>query len=160
MTAICAEAGLTERYFYESFAHRDDALLAALDSVSEEIARRAVAIARGVVGRARGAGARDDRRRSSTGSRRSPTMGLVAVVQSNANARLRARRHELLGTFAELVAPRRGAVRRGGVAGRRARLHGVVFIAGLAELVAAWLLGEIELNADELPRRPATCSSR
>jgi len=43
MTAICAEAGLTERYFYESFAHRDDALLAALDAVCEEIATRAQA---------------------------------------------------------------------------------------------------------------------
>ena len=41
MTAICARAGLTERYFYESFAHREDALLAALDHVCEQIAAAA-----------------------------------------------------------------------------------------------------------------------
>ena len=38
MTAICHEAGLTERYFYESFANRDAALVAALEAVTEEIA--------------------------------------------------------------------------------------------------------------------------
>ena len=32
MTAICPEAGLTERYFYESFANRDAALVAALEA--------------------------------------------------------------------------------------------------------------------------------
>ena len=38
MTAICHQAGLTERYFYESFANRDAALVAALDQVTDEIA--------------------------------------------------------------------------------------------------------------------------
>src|SRR4051812_40220917 len=37
MTAVCAAAGLTERYFYESFESLEDALLAALDSVCDEI---------------------------------------------------------------------------------------------------------------------------
>ncbi|HET6154427.1 MAG TPA: hypothetical protein VFE15_15900, partial [Marmoricola sp.] len=44
MTAICAGAGLTERYFYESFGGLDDALLAALDSVCEEILELASAV--------------------------------------------------------------------------------------------------------------------
>src|SRR6201990_1978358 len=44
MTAICQEAGLTERYFYESFPNRDSALVAALERVSEEISGNAVRV--------------------------------------------------------------------------------------------------------------------
>ena len=38
MTAICAEAGLTERYFYESFADTDELLGAVYDQVSGQLA--------------------------------------------------------------------------------------------------------------------------
>ncbi len=150
MTAICAEAGLTERYFYESFAHRDDALLAALDAVCEEIVAGAISTLEGSSG---------------TPEERVHTMmtwfvdwvarehdrGLVAVVQASATPRLRARRHELLGTFADLVALE--STRLYGEHAwppDRARLQGLVYIAGFAELLAAWLLDEIELTADEL----------
>ncbi|MET0449239.1 MAG: TetR/AcrR family transcriptional regulator, partial [Aeromicrobium sp.] len=43
MTRICAEAGLTERYFYESFDNLDAALLAVMDGIAAEIAERSVA---------------------------------------------------------------------------------------------------------------------
>lgn len=34
--AVCAEAGLTKRYFYEAFPHRDSLLTAAYESVTQE----------------------------------------------------------------------------------------------------------------------------
>ena len=150
MTAICAEAGLTERYFYESFAHRDDALLAALDSVCEEIAARALATLE------QSSGSPEQRVHAMMAwfvdwVGRERDRGLVAVVQASATPRLRARRHELLGTFAELVAHE--STRLYGEHAwppERARLQGLVYIAGFAELVAAWLLGEIDLTAEEL----------
>jgi AcrR family transcriptional regulator len=37
MTAICSEAGLTERYFYESFDARDQLLLALVDEIAEQV---------------------------------------------------------------------------------------------------------------------------
>ncbi|MGI9588454.1 MAG: TetR/AcrR family transcriptional regulator, partial [Dietzia maris] len=37
MTAICAEAGLTERYFYESFTARDQLLLALVDEIADQV---------------------------------------------------------------------------------------------------------------------------
>jgi AcrR family transcriptional regulator len=40
MTAVCASAGLIERYFYESFANLDEALGAVLDSIAVEIEER------------------------------------------------------------------------------------------------------------------------
>jgi AcrR family transcriptional regulator len=150
MTAICAEAGLTERYFYESFAHRDDALLAALDAVCEEIAARALAALE------RSSGTPPERVHAMLAwfvewVGRERDRGLVAVVQASATPRLRARRHELLGTFADLVAQE--STRLYGEHAwppDRARLHGLVYIAGFAELIAAWLLDEIDLTSAEL----------
>src|SRR5690349_12097413 len=40
MTAICERAGLTERYFYESFRTRDELLVALLDQVAGELLTR------------------------------------------------------------------------------------------------------------------------
>jgi AcrR family transcriptional regulator len=37
MTAICAQAKLTERYFYESFTSRDELLQQVLDRIADEI---------------------------------------------------------------------------------------------------------------------------
>ena len=38
MTAVCVRAGLTERYFYESFGNLDELLLALFDELSTELA--------------------------------------------------------------------------------------------------------------------------
>ncbi len=53
MTAICAAAGLSERYFYESFTGLDAALEAVLDQIAaeiEDISRRAAEAAGGGAG--------------------------------------------------------------------------------------------------------------
>lgn len=152
MTAICAETRLTERYFYESFNSREDAVLTALDSVCEEIAaltRRAIAETSGEPG------ARVEAALSAFVDLvvREPAKAVIAVVESNATARLRVRRRELLTMFADLVAGE-AAVLYGEEAwpAERARLHGLVYIAGFTELVASWLTGEIALSPEELIR--------
>lgn len=150
MTAICSAAGLTERYFYESFGSLDDALLAALDSVCDEIldlATRAIedtpgspevrvhAVMEAFVGLVVA----------------EPDKARVAVIHASANPRLRARRAELLDVFARFVA-REAADLYGDEAWpeARARVHGLVYIAGFSELVAAWLNGDVELSKAEL----------
>lgn len=150
MTRICAEAGLTERYFYESFAGRDDALLAALDSICEEIATLAVTTIETT------AGSPEDRVHAMLSAfvglvTAEPAKGQVAVVHSNSNPMLRARRHELIGMFADLVA-REAADLYGEEAWPpgRARVHGLVYIAGFAELVASWLTGDVAMSGEEL----------
>ena len=82
---------------------------------------------------------------------RQPSLGLVAVVHSSATPSLRARRHELIRTFAELVA-REAATLYGEKAWPtdQARIQGLVYIAGFAELVAAWLTGEVDLTPEQL----------
>lgn len=150
MTAICHEAGLTERYFYESFTNRDAALVAALEHVSDEISDNAVrvlqetpgtaqervlAMARGF---ARWAVAHRDR-------------AMVAVVHATTIGPLRERRGGLVATFAEIAA-REAAGLYGDQAWPpdRARIQGIVFIGGLSELVSCWISGDIELEPDEL----------
>jgi AcrR family transcriptional regulator len=150
MTAICARAGLTERYFYESFAHREDALLAALDHVSDRIA----AAATDVLGET--SGTPEERVHAVMASfvdlvSRDPALGLVAVVHSSATPSLRARRRELIGTFADLVASEAATLYgQDAWPADRAHVQGLVYIAGFGELVAAWLTGEVDLTADQL----------
>lgn len=150
MTAICAQAGLTERYFYESFAHREDALLAALDDVSTRIASAAEDVL------VETSGSPEERVHAVMAAfvdlvSRERAVGLVAVVHSSATPSLRARRHELIGSFSDLVAKEATAL-YGEQAWPldRARVHGLVYIAGFAELVAAWLTGEVELTTEQL----------
>jgi len=150
MTAICGRAGLTERYFYESFPHREDALLAALDHVCERIA----GITLGAVEAT--PGSPEERVHAVMAAFVSlvsddPALGLVATVQSSSTPRLRARRHELIGDFADLVASE--ALELYGEhawPADRARVQGMVYIAGFAELVGSWLTGEVDLTAEQL----------
>lgn len=150
MTAVCAAAGLTERYFYESFASLDDAMLAALDNVCDEIAALAVNTLENTSGPAQ---ARVHAMMTAFVDlvTQSPARVSVAVIHSVANPRLRARRTELIAMFADLVA-REAAELYGDRAWPpdRARIHGLLYIAGFAELVASWLNGDVALSADEL----------
>lgn len=150
MTAICSTAGLTERYFYESFTSLDDAMLAALNSVSDEIlelATRAIAETPGTA----------EMRVHAVMEAfvglvvEQPAKAAVAVIHSSANPRLRARRSELLFTFADFVA-QEAAELYGPDAWTAAqgRIHGLVYIAGFSELLASWLDGRVELTAAEL----------
>ena len=150
MTAICAGAGLTERYFYESFTNLDEAMLAAFDHVCNEILGLAERVVEATPG---------------TPEQRvhavmqtfvdlvvaEPQKGKVAVLQTGAGSALRARRNELIEVFADFVA--READELYGEATwpeERARLFGVVYIAGFAELVDAWLNGDVEQTPAEL----------
>jgi AcrR family transcriptional regulator len=150
MTGICAAAGLTERYFYESFGSLDEAMLAALDSVCDEIAGLAVSTLETTEGTA------DDRVHALMVAffdlvDRSPAKVRVAVIESTANSVLRARRHELVATFAELVAEWADFLYGASAwPAQRARIHGLVFIAGMAELVGAWLEGDLVATREEL----------
>ncbi|MET3962240.1 AcrR family transcriptional regulator [Marmoricola sp. OAE513] len=150
MTAVCVEAGLTERYFYESFTGLDDAMLAALDSVCEEILALATSVIESTPG--------DPESRVHAVMQAivdmvtdSPAKVRVAVIHASANPRLRARRNELLSVFADFVA-REASELYGDHAwpAARARVHGLVYIAGFSELVASWLNGDVELTPAEL----------
>jgi AcrR family transcriptional regulator len=150
MTAICQEAGLTERYFYQSFPHRDAALVAALERVSAEISTNAVRVLEETPGSVEErvlAMARDFTSWAAAHHDRA----LVAVTHARSIASLRQRRQELVAAFAEITAFE--AARLYGADAwdhERARVQGLVFIGGLAELVDTWLSGDVVLEPDAL----------
>jgi AcrR family transcriptional regulator len=149
MTNVCAQAGLSERYFYESFANLDAAQTAVLDAVATEIeaTTHAAAEEAGPDPAARamasvGAFVRllvDD-----------PRKGRVAIVEAAAMPSLRPRRTELMRRFAHRTAE---AARELGLSprgGTEDELAGLLFIGGVAELVTAWLDGAVDATPDDL----------
>lgn len=150
MTAVCASAGLSERYFYESFSGLDVLLEAVMNDIAieiEETSRRA----------ADQAGA-DPVARVRASIRAfvqllldDPRKGRVAIVESVAIPKLRQRRTELLRHLAHQSAIE--ARERLGPTGRSANedeTAGLLFIGGMAELVTAWLDGTLTATADEI----------
>jgi len=150
MTAVCAAAGLTERYFYESFASLEDAMVAALDAVADEIAELVLS----TLGAS--SGTPEARVNAMVAAfvdlvAASPAKARVAVIESAANSGLRARRRQLLEMFADLVAQEAASLYgEDAWPPARARLHGLVYAAGLAELVAVWLTGDVDMSDDDL----------
>jgi AcrR family transcriptional regulator len=150
MTRICAEAGLTERYFYESFRSLDDALTAVMDRIATEIEE---------VSLAAGDAAGDDpaaRARASVLAfveylTADPRKGRVAIIEAGAMPGLRARRTQLLRHFAHRSAQEaRDIYGVGGWGPREGEIAGLLFVGGLAELVSAWLDGSLEATPEEL----------
>jgi AcrR family transcriptional regulator len=150
MTAVCAEAGLTERYFYESFSGLDEALGAAMEAIATEIEEVTLRAAEE---------AGDDpvaRTRATLEAflgllRDDPRKGRVALIESTAVPALRQRRTELLRHFAHRSAEE--ARETPGLRRRSARedeVAGLLFIGGLAELITAWLDGAVEASPAEI----------
>lgn len=150
MTAVCATAKLTERYFYESFRNRDELLLAVVDQVAEEMRGVVLAALETTPGNAA------DKGRAAIAAfvdliDADPRKGRAALVESAAVAVLRPRRHLLLRTFAQLVVTQ-ARVLYGDAAlpSPRDEINALLFIGGLAELLTAWLNGEIAVSAADI----------
>ena len=149
MTAVCASAGLTERYFYESFTNLDDARNAVLEQVAGEIETTTVAAV---------AAADPDPAARIHGALRAfvdllladPRKGRVAIIESATLPALRERRSTLLRHFARIVteqAHEMAGLRR---RDRQDELAGMLFVGGVAELVTAWLDGTLDATPEEV----------
>lgn len=150
MTAICGEARLSERYFYESFAGLDEALTAVLDRVAAEIEE----VTHAAVEQAGDDPA--DRVHASVAAFvrllvDDPRKGRVAIVEAAGVPALRGRRTQLLRYLAHRTAEEArthlGLATRGS---HEDELAGLVFIGGMAELITAWLDGALEATPEEV----------
>jgi len=150
MTAICGAAGLTERYFYESFTGLDDLLEAVMDQIAVEIEETSIHAAEQ---------AGDDPVARVHASIQAfvqlliddPRKGRVAIIESVAVPELRQRRTALLRHLAHRSAidardvlglPRRGE--------HEDETAGLLFIGGMAELITAWLDGTLEATPEQI----------
>ena len=147
--AVCAEAGLTERYFYESFAGRDELLAQIFDRVASEAADgvlRAIETApHDARAKARAAIAAfvemltDDPRRAR-----------AMLLESLSDAALRERRAETIRGFARLVSEQAQSFYDDPIAADDAELTALALVGGLAELLVGWLDGTIEVPRERL----------
>lgn len=163
MTAVCASAGLTERYFYQTFANLDDALTAVLDAIATEIEHLTTAASDAV--EASGGGP-EERIRASVRAlvdylQADPRTGRVALVEAGAMPGLRHRRTAILRHFAQLtvddavdkagsrVAPSSTAT-SSSTAASPSTVGGLLLVGGMAELITAWLEGAVQTDAEDI----------
>lgn len=150
MTAICARAGLTERYFYESFVGREALLLAVFDRVTAEAAEVVLAAIeaspREARARSRAAIAAfvelmtDDRRK-----------GRVAFVEALGSEALARRRYEAIRAFAALLVEQaREFYGMPDGNDQLVELTSFMLVGGLAEALMAWLGGELSTSREQL----------
>lgn len=156
---ICASAGLSKRQFYEEFASREDALIAAYDRIQTEIASALRAVVNSTRSDAQAVDVGLDQR-SLVRSVLRPLLGFIGddpyrakiifVVVVGVSERMELRRRETRHALAELfeIAVRLagpGARARGG-----SQLAISTLVGALNGLANEWLLTEPRVGVDEL----------
>lgn len=150
MTAICAEAGLTERYFYESFTARDQLLLALVDEIADQVRTAVLAALSDTEG---DAAARAHAALAAFAALLTddPRKGRVAIIESATVPTLRQRRHELYRDFAALVVTQaRTLFGDRALLTPRDEISARLLVGGLGELITAWLQSETSASIDDI----------
>lgn len=148
--AVCAKAGVTERYFYESFDGRDALLLAVFDSAAEEALGSALRAAAAAPHDAR------EKARAAIGAiveliAGDPRKGRVLFIEAMGSEALIKRRLETLGSVAELIGEQArdfygdDAPSPQDIALTAHALAGAVF-----ELLLAWMRGTLDVPPQRL----------
>ncbi len=150
MTAVCGRAGLTERYFYESFNDRDELLGAILDAclleMDEAMFAALAAAPADLLERCRAAAGAmigvltDDPRKARL------------HAEAIGSAALSARRSEAVSAHAELLAGQMRELRGLDRPEHQAplRLATLVVMGGLSEAILGWLDGSLEMTRETL----------
>ncbi len=154
MTAICSRAGLTERYFYESFTSRDELYLALIDGIGEDTER---AVLTAVAATA----AQDAtvRLRAVVTALMSvllddPRRGRVALLEGLGSEVLQRRRREIVRGLERLVRDHGEAISGRPVADPRGLEIDAVMLAGAAsELISRRLDGSLDVADGEVADR-------
>jgi AcrR family transcriptional regulator len=146
--AICAQARLTPRYFYESFADRDELLLALFDQLVGEAAARVLEAVDGAEHEAR------SKARAAIGAfvelvTDDPRKARVLFIEALGSEQLTRRRLETVRLFAALVA-KQGREYYGIDGGTRVDTTALMLVGGLAETLFAWLGGALRVTREQL----------
>ncbi|MDT4918528.1 MAG: hypothetical protein QOI15_1793 [Pseudonocardiales bacterium] len=153
--ALCARAGLNERYFYESFATCEDVLVAVYDEVIAELMAAIVAAV---------AGAPDDTRAKARAAIAAAVELLtddarksrVVFVEALATPVLSARRADVARAFTALLVGQAQEFFGAETAlrvGAWGEFAAVYLLGGLAESMTAWLRNDLPVDRDELIER-------
>ncbi|WP_039822631.1 TetR/AcrR family transcriptional regulator [Nocardia testacea] len=151
VSGMCSEAGLNERYYYESFGSRDDVLTALVDRIAEELVI-AIAAALQTAG--------DDSRAKAHAAITAgihlltddPRKTEVTMVAAMATPQLRARTTETIRVFARLVASE--GIEFYGVTDPAPDpvidFRATYLVGGLVQTLTGWVRGDLPISRDEL----------
>lgn len=146
--AVCAQARLNPRYFYESFTDLDELLVAVYDDVFRQLQRRSAAA---VAAAADDAGAM---RASVEATVRfideDPRRGRILYSEALGNEALNLRRVRTGAALVELVTQDNSRRDAGAQDESIGRLGAAVLVGGFSELLVAWIGGRIDLTAEQL----------
>ena len=148
--AVCARAKLTPRYFYESFESRDELLLALFDELAAEAAGRVLAAVTAAPEEA------EAKSRAAVATFvdllvEDPRKARILFAEAMGHEALVRRRLDVLKMFAGLIADQaRGFYRPPPGSERLVETTALLLAGGLAELLIAWLDGDLESTRDEL----------
>lgn len=149
---VCERAGLTRRYFYESFDDIDALLGAAFDRITGEVtAAVRTAAADGAASRAelveRAVSAGLDVVASP------PSKGRFLAVAQTAGSTLAEHRARSIDDLAEIVEAALSTHRDGRpIASREARITAIIAVGAILSIIDSWLTQEVELSREEVVR--------
>ncbi|MCD2189980.1 TetR/AcrR family transcriptional regulator [Actinomycetospora soli] len=151
MTAVCRAAGLTERYFYESFPNREDLLAALFDATSDTALRLALQAAAGLPAHDLAARARAAIRATVTLLARDPRSARL-YREAVGHPVLAARRQDTVATFAAFLT-RLVVEARPHLSPDDLEVTTVLLTAGIVDAVGFWLDGRLAVDAEHLVTR-------
>lgn len=147
--AICRQAGVAVRYFYECFTDKDDFVAAVFDWVVNGIATTTQAAAAAAPPRAQSRAVMTDIVRTIS---EDPRIGRLLFGSQLSNAVVVRKRAESGALFAMLSGRHASAALRQSENDRiKAAAHFVV--GGVGQTISAWLAGDVALEPDELVGR-------
>ncbi len=146
--AVCSQARLNPRYFYESFTDLDELLVAVYDDVYRQLQRRS---AEAVSAAVDDAGAM---RASVEATVRfideDPRRGRILYSEALGNEALNLRRVRTGAALVELVLQDNSRRDVGAQDEHIGRLGAAVLVGGFSELLVAWIGGRIDLTVEQL----------
>ncbi|QLY30313.1 TetR/AcrR family transcriptional regulator [Nocardia huaxiensis] len=146
---VCKQAGLTDRYFYEHFANRDELLAAVADALSEELLT--ILVQAGVTA----PGSAEDKLHAALRAfleavAGDPRIHRIISTETGTVPALAQRRREVLTTIADLVVQNAPEAFPGDHDPDSLRRAALFVTGGVNQLIDGWLDGAIDLSADEL----------
>ena len=143
---ICGRAGLAARYFYESFADKDEFVSGVFDWVIAELAATTQAAVAAVPARERSRAGMANIVRTISGDAR---IGRLLFSTQLANAMVVRKRAESSALFAMLSGQYAGDALRM-PANDRIKAGAHFAVGGVGQTISAWLAGDVRLGPDQL----------
>ena len=153
--AVCQRAGLSTRFFYESFPDLDELAVAVFDEELEKVTARVLS----AVAAATAAAPQDTRSQMEAGVRTlvveltdDPRLARLAFVEALGSEPLMRRRLDTMRTYSEIIAGQARAVYGEPPAGGAmfVELTASVLAGGMAETLIRWLDGGLPMSREEL----------